>query len=270
MILKCIMNSQLCLLEIENHIATVTLNRVQKLNGLDMAMFYAIKKCIKQISKTAEVRVVILKANGNDFSTGLDMKSVMNKSSNVFKLLWKWWPYSANLAQYVSVGWRRLKVPVICCVQGRCWGGGLQIALGADFIIANPNADFSIMESKWGLIPDMAGSLGLREKMPLDQAMKLAMTSQNFGSEEAKSWGMLTQIASDQDAAGKALAEDLMQKSPDAIAAIKKLYHRAWHKNDAWLLSRETLLQWKMIFSKNRKIAVYNALNPSPKAFKNL
>lgn len=264
------MNPNRCLLEINQHIATVTLNRAEKLNALDMEMFYAIRKCIKKIKKNSSIRVVILKADGKDFSSGLDVKSVMKKPSNVVKLLWKWWPYHANLAQIVSVGWRQLKVPVIACVQGRCWGGGFQIALGADFLIAHENAEFSIMESRWGLIPDMGGSIALREKAPLDHAMKFAMTAEVFSANKAQEIGVVTDICSDIDNEAQQLALQLLQKSPNALAAIKKLYHNAWHHNDGKLLVQESILQWKMIFSKNRKIAVSKALGQSELDYHNI
>ncbi len=246
----------LCQLTIKNKIAYMMLNRPQKLNALNMPMFYAIKKVMRRIKKDHRLRVVIIHANGDDFCSGLDIKSVMQRPMNAFKLLWKWWPGHANLAQIVSVGWRKLKVPVVVCVQGRCWGGGLQIALGADFIYSTPDTSFSIMESRWGLIPDMGGTVSLREKVKLDDAMALAMTADEFSAQQAKEMGIVSKISDDPLRDAKAFAEQLKHKSPDALAAIKKLYHKAWHKNDGYILAVETWLQWKIFLGENRKIAV--------------
>lgn len=143
-------------LQVDNNIALVTLNRPEKRNALDMAMFRAIVDVQKQIAKRRDIDVVILTGSGEDFCSGLDVKSVFSNKMDAVKLLWKWWPFNPNLAQKVTLGWQQLSVPVISAVHGRCWGGGLQIAMGADYVIANKQASLSIMEAKWGLIPDMS------------------------------------------------------------------------------------------------------------------
>ena len=145
----------------ENEIAVVELNRPEKHNAMDLEMFLAIAESQTQLAGKTGVRAVILSGAGVDFCTGLDVKSIMKERSGMRKLLWKWLPWRANLAQQVAVGWRRLPCPVFAAVQGRCWGGGLQFALGADFRIVEPVASLSVMEGKWGLIPDMGGTLAL-------------------------------------------------------------------------------------------------------------
>lgn len=262
------LNNPLCQLSIENKIAYVSLNRPQKLNALNMPLFYAIKKVIKLIKNDHSIRVVIIKAHGDDFCSGLDIKSVMQRPVNAFKLLWKWWPGNANLAQIVSVGWRQLKVPVVVCVHGRCWGGGLQIALGADFIYSTADASFSIMESRWGLIPDMGGTVSLREKVKLDNALALAMTADEFSAQQALEFGIVSKICNDPLKDASFFAEQLKQKSPDALASIKKLYHKAWHKNDGYILAAETWLQWKIFLGKNRKIAVEKQLGKTDEDYR--
>ena len=149
-------------LKVTDGIAYVNLNRAEKCNALDIDMFVAIKKIIKSLKVDRSVRAVIVTGNGEDFCSGLDIKSVMSSTKTPLSLLFKWFPWHANLAQYVSVGWKDIPVPVIMVIKGRCWGGGLQIALGADFRISTPDASFSIMESRWGLIPDMGGTLALK------------------------------------------------------------------------------------------------------------
>ncbi len=254
------MNNKPVIVEINHQIATVTLNRAEKRNALDMGMFTAIEKTIKQLKKNRSVRVIIVKADGEDFCSGLDIKSVLKNKMNVVKLLWKWLPGNSNLAQIVSTGWKQIPVPVIMAIQGRCWGGGLQIALGGDFRIATPDASFSIMEARWGLIPDMGGSVSLREIIKVDDAMKLAMTADEIDSEQAKSIGLISQIAEDPNRAALEFAQQLCKKSPDAVAAVKKLYHRAWHSNDRKMLSKESLYQWRILLGMNQKIATKRQL----------
>ena len=119
-------------LHLEGDIAYVTLNRAEKRNALDMAMFRAIDKVSRQLRKDRHIRAVIVQGDGEDFCSGLDVKSVLKEKSSALKLLAKWLPGNANLAQRVSNNWRKIPVPVIMVIHGRCWDGGLQIALGAD------------------------------------------------------------------------------------------------------------------------------------------
>ena len=247
-------------IKIEEQIAIVSLNRPEKHNALDMPMFYAIRSCIKQLSKNKSVRVIIVQGEGKSFCSGLDIKSVMNDPANGIKLLWKWWPFNPNLAQIVTIGWRKLKVPVIMVLKGKCWGGGMQIALGGDFRIASPETSFSIMESKWGLVPDMGGTPGLVENLPLDQAMNLAMTADTINSEEALKLNLITQIDEEPLVIAMTLANKLKERSPDTNKRIKKMYHQFWCPKQGTILASETFNQWRIIFGKNRKVAVKKAL----------
>jgi len=247
-------------LKIENQIALVSLNRPEKHNALDMPMFYAIRKCIKQLKKDKTVRVVIVQGEGESFCSGLDLKSVMHSPFNGIKLLWKWWPFNPNLAQIVTIGWRQLNVPVIMVLKGKCWGGGMQIALGGDYRIASPETSFSIMEAKWGLIPDMGGTPALLENLPLDHAMNLAMTADIINAEQALKINLISQIDSKPMNTAMELANKLKQRSPDTNKRIKKMYHKIWCSKQGSILASETFNQWKILLGKNRKIAVKKAL----------
>jgi len=247
-------------LEINNQIAVVSFNRPEKHNALDMEMFYAIVRTINQLKKDKSVRVVIVKGNGASFCSGLDIKSVLSKKLNNLKLLWKWLPWQPNLAQRVSYGWRQLKVPVIMAIHGNCLGGGMQIALGGDFRIVHPDTKLSIMEAKWGLIPDMAGTPALKENMPLDQAMLLAMTAGEISAKQALEAELITSIENDPFQAAMNLAEKLKSRSPDTNRIIKRMYHQIWCKKAGNILAKETFNQWKVILGKNQKIAVKKQL----------
>ena len=237
-------------------IARVMLSRPDKRNALDLDMFRAIVDAQQAVARDKSVRVVILSGTGPDFSSGLDVKAMFKTRTSPFTLLWKWWPFGPNLAQRVSVGWRRLQVPVIAAIHGNCWGGGLQIALGADFRLADNTASFSIMEGKWGLIPDMGGTLALRELLPRDQAMLLAMTAETFDAEKALALGLVTDICEDVAVASTQLADLLMQRSPDALRSVKRLYRKSWQGSEGAALLRETLYQVQVMAGKNQGIAV--------------
>lgn len=237
----------------ENNIAIVQLNRPDKCNAVDMAMFKSLASVIKQLKNDRSVRAIVISGNGKDFCSGLDVKSVMKDPLAGIKLLWKWLPGSANLAQQVSFGWRKLSVPVITSIHGRCWGAGMQIALGADFRIASPKSSLAIMEAKWGLIPDMAGTLALTETLSVDQAMKMAMTAETLNGDEALKLGLVTELSDTPHERALALAQQLAESSRDCNKFIKKLYHKAWHKNDRRILLKETGYQWRTIFGRARK-----------------
>lgn len=245
---------------VENQIASVVLNRPEKHNALDMPMFYAIVDAIKQVKNDKTVRVVIVSGEGQSFCSGLDVKSVMKKRSNIFKLLWKWWPGNANLAQRVTIGWRQLNVPVIMALHGNCWGGGMQIALGGDFRIASPDTSLSIMEAKWGLIPDMGGTPGLMENVALDHAMQLAMTADVISADEAMQKNLITQVSEDPMQAANELAEKLIERSPDTNKRIKHLYLKTWNSKQGSILAGESFNQWKILLGKNQKVAVKRAI----------
>jgi enoyl-CoA hydratase/carnithine racemase len=254
---------------IEKHIATVTLNRADKHNALDMKMFYAIDQTIKKLRKNKEVWAVILHGNGEDFCTGLDVKSVMKSPNNSIKLLFKWWPTQANLAQRVSTAWQKLPMPVIAAIHGRCWGGGLQIALGADIRIASKNSNWSIMENRWGLIPDMGGTLAFKTLMRQDIALELAMSAKQISGEQAQHYGLVTHLDEQPLLAAQKLANQLIENSPDANAAIKKLLRKSWWSTSAMTLLRESYYQIKILLGKNQRIAVQRQLTPdNKKSFK--
>lgn len=256
------MNENCVTLSIESDIAFVTLNRADKRNALDMAMFKAIDNISRQLRKNRQIRAVIVQASGEDFCSGLDVKSVLSQNSSAMSLLAKWLPGQANLAQRVSYNWRKIPVPVIMVIQGRCWGGGLQIALGADFRLASPEANFSIMEGKWGLIPDMGGNLVLRELVAKDIALRLTMTAEVISAQAALDYGLITGISDKPLDQARTLVAQIIERSPDAIAAVKKLYHQNWFKAEWLMLARESYYQLKILLGKNQKRAVKRQLNP--------
>jgi len=243
-------------LRLENQVAKVALNRPEKHNALDLEMFHDIAAVQRTLAREKSLRAVVISGSGVDFCTGLDIKALMKDRAGMLRLLWKWLPWQANLAQQVSVGWRRLAAPVFAAIHGRCWGGGLQIALGADFRYVEPTASLSIMEGKWGLIPDMGGTLALRELMPRDQAMLLAMSAQEFSGTRALELGLATVVTQDAGEAAMAAASQLAERSPDAVAAVKRLYRKSWKSGSGKALARETAYQIRILSGPNQRIAV--------------
>jgi enoyl-CoA hydratase/carnithine racemase len=259
---KNLMNTDCVSLNIENGIAFVSLNRPEKRNALNMAMFKAIDEVSRRLKKDREIRAVIVQGNGEDFCSGLDVKSVLSQKSSAMKLLAKWFPGQANLAQRVSCNWRKIPVPVIMVIHGRCWGGGLQIALGADFRFATPDATFSIMEGKWGLIPDMGGNLALREIVSKDTALRLAMTAEIITAEAALNCGLISEVGDEPLQLARQLAAQVTERSPDAVAGVKKLFQQNWFKPEWLILAKESYYQLRILQGKNQNRAVKKQLSP--------
>ncbi|ABZ78334.1 Enoyl-CoA hydratase/isomerase [Shewanella halifaxensis HAW-EB4] len=253
----------------KNGIAYVSLNRPEKYNALNCRLFCEIEHCIKTLSKDRTLTAVVLFGEGGNFSSGLDVKSVMSSPLDAVKLLFKFLPGNANLAQRVSIGWRRLPVPVIAVLEGVCYGGGMQIVLGADFRIADPDCKMSIMEAKWGLVPDMAGLVGLRELMPKDQALMLTMSADVLTAEQALAANLVTSVEAEPLAAATALATKLSQTSPDANAAIKRSINNNWSASIRQLLRRESWYQIRLLLGKNRMIAALRQGKDPDKRYRN-
>jgi enoyl-CoA hydratase/carnithine racemase len=153
---------------------------------------------------------------------------------------------------------------VIAVTQGKCWGGGFQIALGADFRFSHPDCSFAIMETRWGLIPDMGASILLRELMPIDAAKELTMTARIINAREAKELNLITRICADPMAEAEAWVDQIRDKSPDAIVAAKRLYTETWFASVRRALDWETKMQKRLIGRHNQRAAISRADTSKP------
>ena len=242
-------------------IATVELNRPDKLNALDLRMFHAIRDAAVALRDNRSVRAVILQGRGRAFCTGLDVASFGRDATNPLTAMRQLLERSdannvANLAQDVAYAWRTLPVPVICAVHGTCFGGGLQIALGADLRLVTADCKLSVMEAKWGLIPDMSASVTLRELVSIDVAKELTWTGKIVSGEEAARLGLCTRVVPDPAAEARALAEQIIRGSPDATSAAKEMFHKTWAAPSAsYCLRVETELQERLLLGWNQMAA---------------
>lgn len=251
-------------LEFNGGIATVSLNRPDKHNSITIPMLHELIDCADRIKKNVEVRAVILKGNGPSFCSGMDLKEVMTGSAirKILAFLPLWKP-TMNRYQKVSLVWRSLSVPVLAVIQGNCFGAGLQIALGADIRIASPASQLSIMESNWGLVPDMGGTVLLRELIGKDQAVELTLTGRVCNAEQAKQLGLVTHLADDPLSTARQLCAEIEKQSPDAVAAGKRLLHSAWNVSESSALGFERMWQRRVIGRTNQRIAVGRRLKNS-------
>ena len=254
--------------DVSDHVATVTLTRADKHNALDGPMFEGIVAAAEEVGSTPGVRAVILQGEGPSFCSGLDVGSLMNPDSSVsLDDILERGSHRANLAQRVATDWIDLPMPVIAALHGNVFGGGLQLALGADFRICAPGAALSIMESRWGLVPDMGITATLPRLVRIDVAKELTFTARRISGTEAASLGLVTRTADVPLEAAREFAAEIAARSPDAIRAAKRLYDTSWHGpvDDALVL--ESDLQRALLGTKNQMAAVTAGLTKEPAEF---
>lgn len=244
--------------EVEKGIMHIKLNRPEKLNSLNYEMFQEISRVATKYANDDKTRCIILSGNGKAFCTGLDVNSMIKNPQKASTLLVK--PAGTditNLAQDVGYLWRLVKCPVICVLHGMCYGGGLQIALGADFRIATPTCKLSILEAKWGLIPDMSATISLRELIPIDLAKELTMTGRIFDGKQAKEYGLLTKIDENPYEKALELAREIKERSPSSVNTTKILYQNTYRNacSEGEALHLETKYQKDLFGSWNQLIA---------------
>jgi enoyl-CoA hydratase/carnithine racemase len=211
-------------------VADVRLNRPDKLNGLDRAMFDALVATGTRLGEDRALRAVVLSGNGRGFCAGLDFASFAAEAAAgraAGSLLRRADGDVANFAQQAVHVWTRLPVPVVAAVHGVAFGGGLQLALGADIRFVAPDAQLSVMEIKWGLVPDMTGTQTLRHLAPLDVVKELVFTGRIVSGAEAVGLGLATHVSDAPLDAALALAREIAARSPDAIRAAKRLLDAA-------------------------------------------
>ena len=253
-----------------NGVAEVVLARPDKMNALDPAMFEALRAAIERLRGDAKVRAVVLHGEGRAFCAGLDKGSfeAIARGDGSFADLEQRTHGLANAWQQVAWGWRELPVPVVCAIQGVAYGGGLQVALGADVRCVHPDARLSVMEVQWGLVPDMAGCVFLTELVRADVARELVFTGRVLDGREALALGLATRVAEDPLAEARNLARQIAARSPDAVRAAKRLLNGASPVRAAEVLLAEAREQQLLIGSANQLEAVKAGLQGRAAVFR--
>ncbi|WP_447744832.1 crotonase/enoyl-CoA hydratase family protein [Variovorax boronicumulans] len=247
-------------------VVELQLARADKMNALDPAMFDALVQAGEALRDDRSVRAVVIAGRGKAFCAGLDMASfermgqgaasdVLGASAGGTDLVARTHGLS-NAAQQVAMVWREVPVPVIAAVHGVAFGGGLQVALGADIRLVAADTKLSVMEIKWGLVPDMAGMVLMRELARTDVVRELTFTGRIFSGEEAVRLGLATRVAADPLAEALQMAHEIATKSPDAIRAGKRLLNASLAHSAAELLIAESVEQQALIGSPNQVEAV--------------
>ncbi|MFN4099072.1 MAG: crotonase/enoyl-CoA hydratase family protein [Pararhodobacter sp.] len=248
---------------VEDGIAEVTLNRPGKLNAFDTAMFEALGAAGDRLMGEKGLRAVILTGAGRAFCAGIDTALLMDFASQIDQLRSEIVSpppgRASNRFQHPCTIWADLPVPVIAALHGVTYGAGLQLALGADLRIAAPDTQLSIMETRWGLIPDMGLTKLLPGLMRADQALELILTARIIDASEGLSLGLVTRIEDDALAAARQMARAIAGRSPEAARGAKALVRGAWPGGDDHL-ALEARLQAAIIGTPNQVEAVTAAM----------
>ena len=267
-------------------IADVKMNRADKRNALDNAMFTSLNAAGEYLKKLDGLRVVVLSGDGASFCAGLDFSSFAqmaeagakanaadNKADNkagekpdmnagvmVDGRI-------THMAQQVCWVWQEVPVPVIAAVHGHALGGGIQIALGADIRIVHPETQLSVREVHWGLIPDMTGTLMLSRLVRPDIVKNLVFTARVFSGHEAHEMGIATQLSQNVHADAMTMAREIAGRSPEAVRGAKKLINLLANSGAAEQFAAERETIGKLIGTANQAEAVMSHFEKRPPNF---
>ncbi len=244
-----------------NGVADVRMNRVDKYNALSPEMFDAITEAGESLMENGSVRAVVLSGNGRGFCAGLDFSGFRGMAgeaggSPITSRRKPTGKTPGNPAQQPGMVWKYVPVPVIAAIHGVAFGGGFQIAMGTDIRIAAPDARLSVMEIKWGLIPDCSITQTLRDLVRLDIAKELTFTGRIIDGPEALKLGVVTQVSETPLDTALEMAETIAGKSPSAIRLAKQLFENTWRGDRDEGLKLEATLQGRLIGSANQVEAV--------------
>ncbi|MDN6275953.1 crotonase/enoyl-CoA hydratase family protein [Psychrobacter sp.] len=244
-----------------DNILTVTLNRPHKKNAMSFKVVEELIALAGRVKKDKTVRAVILNGAEETFCAGIDLGDLNHPKNQVFAAWELLKPWQSSF-QRVCLVWRDVPVPVIAVLEGYCIGAGLQLALACDVRISHPDCKLSIMEAKWGLVPDMGLTQSALGVVREDVLKELAMTARIIDASEAKELGLVSHCSESPLEQAQTLAAEFSERSPDAVLASKRVIN-AMHHQSAITLYKEKMWQLKMMLGRNRKLALRKAKQTS-------
>ena len=227
---------------------------------MSFALLKELVRIANLIKKDRSIRCVILTGEAQVFSAGIDLTD-LNNPKNTAYAAWELIKPGQSLFQKAFLVWQELPVPVIAAIEGFCFGAGMQLALAADIRIAHPSTQMSIMESRWGLVPDMGLTRSIKGIIGLDLAKELTLTARIFDARYAKNIGLVTHLDESPLTQAQALAAEMLNRSPDALAAVKRVLDAMEHSPNK-SLRLEKIWQLKLLLGKNSKLARKKDKNP--------
>ncbi|SET59241.1 crotonase/enoyl-CoA hydratase family protein [Oceanicella actignis] len=257
------------LLEKDGHVAEIILNRPERMNAITPELITGMEAALERACADAQVRAVVLRGEGRAFCAGLDKSNFARMAQPGAGLgdLTVRDRGDANLFQHAAMMWRRAPIPVIAAMHGVALGGGLQIALGADMRVAAPDLRVSVMEMKWGIVPDMGGMALMRRLARGDVIRRLTYTAEMIDAAKALEFGLVTEIADDPLARARQLAATVAAQSPAAIRAAKRLLNLVEEDREAEILMAESRIQMEIIGGPEQLECVRAGLEGRPPRF---
>ena len=227
------------LFTVEDHVATITINRPEVLNAMDLATYKALSEAWITVRDDPDIWVAIITGAGDRaFTVGADLKTYIPREPEA----WEFWQ-----TQQDPILNRGLEVwkPVIAAVNGYCLGGGMTLLLATDIRIASEHATFGLSEVKRGLLPGNGGTQRTLRQLPYPIAMELLLTGDRISAEDALRWGLINRVvphAQLMDAA-RDYARRICENAPLAVRAIKELAIRSQYMHLADGLRLEAAVQ---------------------------
>lgn len=260
-------NDRVSLIVQDDGVAQVRLTRAEKLNALDDETFDRLIEAGRALVDLPGLRCVVLAGEGRGFCAGIDLAMLEDVVRGKGEPLTVRTHGNANRFQQATMQWRKLPVPVVAAVHGVCFGGGLQLAGGADIRVVAPDARLAVMEMKWGLIPDMGGFALWRGVVRDDLLRELTFTNREFSGEEAVAFGFASFADADPLARAIALAREIAGRSPTAVREAKRLFNRYIDLPVDEILQEESLAQQRLLGTRNQVEAVQSQLERRPPRF---
>lgn len=246
---------------VTDNIATVTLNRPEKKNAMSFKVVDELIAVAERIKKDKALRAVILNGAGGTFCAGIDLGD-LNHPKNQAYAFWELIKPKQSFFQRVCLVWRDLPIPVIAVLEGYCIGAGLQLALASDVRISHPDCKLSVMEAKWGLVPDMGLTQSALGVVRADVLKELAMSARLIDAKEGERLGLVSHCSESPLQKAQDLAMEFSQRSPDAVLASKRVIN-AMYQQSAFTLYQEKAWQLKLMLGRNRKLALKKAKDAS-------
>ncbi len=237
--------------DVEDGVAHVRLARPEKLNAVTLGMLDDLVATARALRRDPDVRAVILGGDGEAFCAGLDLRAALARPQGIAR---RFVPgvRGTNVFQEACWAWRRLPVPVVAAVHGHCLGAGVQLALGADLRVSSPDAQWSVRELRWGLVPDMTGTRSLVELVGLDVAKELTLTARTLTGDEAHRLGLVTRLADDPRSTAAELVAEMVQHDRVALARGKRLLDQAASASARSTFARERRAQLGLLARMDR------------------
>jgi len=246
-------------LKIEGKVAELVLNRPDKRNAVSYQMVEELIGAVAEID-ASKARAVVLHGAGEAFCAGMDIANFRafqgeDGAARVARIM-KRSHGEANMMQHFALCLAECRVPVIAALHGVAFGAGFQLALGADIRIAAPGTKLSVMEAKWGLVPDMGGMVLMPRLTRADVIRRMTYTADVFDAEQMERWGLVTELSDTPLDAARALAARIAGMSPSAVEAAKRLITTSERATPAEVLIAESEEQAALIGNPHQKETV--------------